>query len=91
MLIEFFIKSEYLRNDILHFILDIISLIFIFIGTIIFNEIIILNFWGLNENTKSGKIKKETLDNMDFDATIDFNENEIDNEDKNGHSDEKEN
>ena len=63
-------------NDGIHFTFDIISLIFIFLGTLIFNEMIIINAFGLNENTKVGKIKKEALDNVQLKTSIISNEHE---------------
>ena len=47
---------------------------------------IILNFLGLNENTKIGKMKKEALDGVELNSTtIIFNENEGDNEEEEVH------
>ena len=82
-LIKYMIVSNNIENDLVHFIANIISLIFIIFGTLIFTEMMILNFWGLNENTKSGKIKKEKLDHLELSSTMVFNENEIENEDRN--------
>lgn len=79
-IIKYLIKFKVI-NNVTHFIFDMISLLFIFLGTIIFNEMIIVNIFGLNENTKAGKIKKELLDNERFNSTIvNENENEMDNE-----------
>ena len=48
------------NNDKIIFLaLDILSLIFISFSTLIFIEIIIINVFGLNENTKDGLKKKE--------------------------------
>ena len=79
-LIQNIINVDGVSKNIVHFIFDMISLVLISIGTLIFNEMIILNFFGLNKNTKSGKIEKEALDKGDLKSTIIFNE--TDNEDK---------
>ena len=47
------------RDKIIFLVLDILSLIFISFSTLIFIEIIIINVFGLNENTKDGLKKKE--------------------------------
>ena len=52
----------------MYFIIDIIALILISLGSIIFNEIIIINACGLNEKTRPGLYfleKIETFDNLD--------------------------
>jgi len=43
-------------------ILDYFSLILIIFATLIFNELLIINACGLNQNTKKGFIKKEMLE-----------------------------
>ena len=83
-LIKYIIENKDI--NILYFIFDIICLIVILVGTLIFNEMIILNFLGLNENTKIGKMKKEALDGVELNSTtIIFNENEGDNEEEEVH------
>ena len=52
-MIKYLIDKKEINNVVL-FIFDIISLIFIFLGTLIFNEMIIINAFGLNDNTKIG-------------------------------------
>ena len=47
------------KDKIIFLALDILSLIFIIFSTLIFIEIIIINVFGLNENTKDGLKKKE--------------------------------
>ena len=42
------------KNYIIYFILGIISLLIIFLGVLIYNEILIINACGLNEYTKKG-------------------------------------
>ncbi len=67
--------------NILHLIFDIISLMVIIFGTLIFNEIIVINYFGLNEHTKKGFLLKEKLDNMPIDSTIitNYDEEDIEN------------
>ena len=74
-------KNDYLEiPKLICFIFNSISLLLITFGTLLFTEMIIINNWGLNENTKSGIIKKEKLDDMELTSGI--NENDEDNEDK---------
>ena len=53
------IEGIFSRGEIITFY--ILYPVFI-LGTIVFNEIIILNFWGLNYNTKKEIMKRETID-----------------------------
>ena len=78
-LIEYLIQNKAINNRT-HFIFDMITLIFIFLGSLIFNEMIIINAFGLNENTKAGKIKKEILDNIQLQSTTILKENEDEDE-----------
>ena len=67
-----------------HITLDIISMIFIGFGTLIFTEIIVLNFWGMNENTKTGLMLKEKLENIQNNSNKIINdENEDEDDDDN--------
>jgi hypothetical protein len=54
---------------------DAIFLLIIILGTLIFNEIIILNFFGLNQNTKKNYIIKEELESKELNKTISEEEN----------------
>ena len=47
------------------FIIDIIALILISLGSLIFNEMIIINAYGLNEKTKPGLLFLEKIENFD--------------------------
>ena len=49
---------------------DAIFLLIIILGTLIFNEIIILNFFGLNKNTKKNYIIKEELESKELNKTF---------------------
>ena len=64
------ILNDDFQNEFFCCLLNIICLIFIGIGTIIFTEMLVINFWGLNENTKSGQIKKEELETIELQNTI---------------------
>ena len=77
-MIKYLIDKKEINNVVL-FIFDIISLIFIFLGTLIFNEMIIINAFGLNDNTKIGIMQKEVLDNEQINPSM-FNENENESE-----------
>ena len=63
-----------------HITLDIISMIFIGFGTLIFTEIIVLNFWGMNENTKTGLMLKEKLENIEENSNLLINNEEENND-----------
>ena len=65
---------EYRKGDLIYLIFYIICLIVIGFGTLVFTEIIIVNKWGLNENTQSGFLLKEQLDKITPDSTIDLND-----------------
>ena len=45
-------------------LLVIIGLVFIFFLTLIFNEIIEINFWGLSYNTKKNIIERANTENL---------------------------
>ena len=64
------ILNDDFQNEFFCCLLNIICLIFIGIGTIIFTEMLVINFWGLNENTKSDKKKKEELETIELQNTI---------------------
>ena len=53
------------KKGIVHFSIDIIALILISLGSLIFNEIIVINACGLNEKTKPGLLFLEKIDNFD--------------------------
>ena len=82
-IIKYIIENKEI-NSVIHFIFDMISLIFIFIGTLIFNEMIIINAFGLNENTKAGKMKKQLLEDVRLNSSVMLNENEM-NDENEGH------
>ena len=50
-------------KGIMYFIVDIIALLIISLGTLIFNEMIVINAYGLNEKTKMGLLIEEQLEN----------------------------
>jgi len=52
--------SPYKNNTFIF--IDILSLITITFGTLMYNEMIIINKWGLQENTKTGLLLKEQND-----------------------------
>ena len=70
------ILNDDFQNEFFYCLLYIICLIFIGIGTLIFTEMLIINFWGLNENTKSGQIKKEKLETIEMKNTINSEDSE---------------
>ena len=74
-IIEFSIVTSQLEH-VIHLIFDIICLILIGFGTLIFTEILIINAWGLNENTKNGLLLKEQLDKLPPDCTLLTNDDE---------------
>ena len=67
-IIKHIIKQK--NRNISYYIVDIISLIVMIFGTLIFNEMIIVNAFGLDEGTKSGIMKKEKLDNIEMQSSV---------------------
>ena len=59
--ISYYIFFTSTRDD-LKFIFELIGYIIIFFGALILNEIIVLNFWGLNENTYENISKRGILE-----------------------------
>ena len=78
------------KNDknILILIVDIFSLIVIIFATLIFNELIIINAFGFNQNTKKGFIKKEMLELQNINS-LENHEDEEDSEENEENSDSK--
>jgi hydrogenase maturation factor len=78
------------KNDksILILIIDIFSLIVIIFATLIFNELIIINAFGFNQNTKKGFIKKEMLELQNINS-LENHEDEEDSEENEENSDSK--
>ena len=72
------IRNE--TQNLLFWISYIICFIIIIFGTLIFNEILIINAWGLNEHTKPGFLIKEQLDNLPPDGTLLIFDNEENND-----------
>ena len=58
----------------------IICFIIIIFGTLIFNEILIINAWGLNKHTKLGLLIMEQLDQLPPDGTALIYDNEENND-----------
>ena len=70
------------EKGLIYFFIDTIALILIFFGSLIFNEIIVINACGLNEKTKPGLLfleKIENLDNLDSFYYADEDEKEEEN------------
>ena len=59
-----------------HSIIVIICLIFILFFSLIFNEIIEINFWGLSDNTKRKIIYRAESDNLTMEKTFTVDDNE---------------
>ena len=51
-------------KGIMFFIFDIIALLIISLGTLVFNEMIVINAYGLNDKTKEGLLIEEQLENV---------------------------
>jgi hypothetical protein len=83
LLVKSRLKSE---DNLFLMLLDAIFLVLIIFATLIFNEIIIINAFGLNKNTKKSFLKKEKVElqsikNNDNDDSG-SNDDEDDKEDK---------
>ena len=64
--------------DLVPDIFDIFFLIVIIIGTLIFNEMIIINKFGFNEETKSGLLLKEKIEEDNkLNSSISSNEEDL--------------
>ena len=70
------ILTDAFQNEFCSCLFNVICLIFIAFGTIIFNEMIIINCWGLNENTKSGIVRKERLESLELQNTTNSDDND---------------
>ena len=69
------------KDDIVLTIVDGIFLLVIIFATLVFNEMLIINIWGLNNNTKIGFIIREQKEIQDIYSTTNNNDNESDNDD----------
>ena len=70
-----------MKNSLNYNIIQLISLIIIFFGTLLYNEIIIISAYGLNEYTKKGLLIKEKLDLEQSNSLINPNIDEENNDD----------
>ena len=61
-------KSDLPEPKFLMFIINLISLILIIFGTLLFSEIIIINKWGLDYDTKSALYDRIILDRLSIDS-----------------------
>ena len=62
----------YNKDNVFLMIVDAIFLIVMIFATTVFNEMIIINAWGLNKNTKKGLLAKEKQELQDIRSTNDF-------------------
>ena len=62
---------RYSKDNIYLTTIDAIFLIVIIFATLVFNEMIIINIWGLNKNTKKGLLIKEQQEFQDMKSTND--------------------
>ena len=73
-------------KGIMFLIVDIISLLLIAFGTLIFNEVIIINACQLNEKTKKGLLINEKNDSNTYESFYYNDDDEyVENEENNGH------
>jgi hypothetical protein len=71
------------KRGITIFIIDIISLLFMSLGTVIFNEMLIIRCCSLDEKTKESLINREKIENeQDFDSIYYADEDEAEGENK---------
>ncbi len=71
------------EDNIYVLLCDIMILLLIIISTLIFNEMIIVNAWGLNENTRKGFLFKETQEFRVSDSSrlLSFENDELEDKD----------
>ena len=62
-------------------IIDIICMAIIILSTLIFNEMLILKFWGLNQNTQVGFLAKEEKELKEMTSIENGNDDDDENED----------
>ena len=84
--------QQFLENDkkysfkeikgIIYFSIDILALMIIMLGTLIFNEMIIINACGLKEKTKKGLLSIEKIDGENLDSFYYADDDENTEEDK---------
>ena len=75
-------RCKYDKNILID-IIDIFSLILIIFATLIFNELIIINAFGFNQNTKKGYIKKEMLELQNINSLDNYEDEENSEENEN--------
>ena len=72
------ILTDDFQNEFFYCLLHVICLLFIAFGTIVFNEMLIINYWGLNENTKSGIMKRERIESIELQMQYTMNSEDSD-------------
>ena len=70
----FFLDDDKNSNNIKRYIYELIGFLIIIFGALILNEIIILNFLGLSDNTYSKIVYRSSLDFINFEAITPTNE-----------------
>ena len=70
----FFLDDDRNSNNIKRYIYELIGFLIIIFGALILNEIIILNFLGLSDNTYSKIVYRSSLDFINFEAITPTNE-----------------
>ena len=69
-----FLDDDRNSNNIKRYIYELIGFLIIIFGALILNEIIILNFLGLSDNTYSKIVYRSSLDFINFEAITPTNE-----------------
>ena len=67
----------HIYHDIIYIIIEILSLIIVTFGTLMYNEIIVINKWGLHEKTKNFLLLKGEEDFIISSMEVDDENNDI--------------
>ena len=70
----FFLDEDKSSKNILRYLYELIGFVIIIFGALVLNEIIILNFLGLSDNTYSKIVYRGSLDFINFDELTPTNE-----------------
>ena len=68
-------KNNYIVEDSVFFLISILGFLIILFATLLYDEVLIINKWGLNFNTKKhieGRIEIEMQDSKEVDDEIEL-------------------
>ena len=74
-------------NEEIYLTIELLSLFIVIFGTLMYNEMIIINKWGLQENTKKGLLLKEQKESNTINLVPVEDNDEDNNNEKNNNND----